>query len=257
LKTYDNIWQERYDLQATVGREEYQKLFHHSFQQQLSHRKIVLDILAKASLRHDARLLDVGCGTGAYLREMKRQRLGKESWGIDISCNLLKKALQLDPTLSGYLIQGGVDFLPVRDGLFDAVLAIGVLQTVENHQSALRELCRATKPGGILIISTLRKHVIWELIFLPLLLFMSHFGNNQVANETLEMVRNRGRLIWKRLPRGFPPKRYDFREIKEILSENEMEGVHCFFPGRLRRLPRLLNSFHMFILARKPCLKTI
>jgi len=252
LNIFDKIWQERFDLQAEAGREEYQKLFHHSLQQQLSHRKVVFNILSKACLKYDARLLDVGCGTGAYLREMKRQQPGKESWGIDISHNLLKKAIQLDLSMRGCLIQGGGDFLPVPDGWFDAVLSIGVLQTVEDHHGALNELCRTIKPGGILIMSTLRKHVIWELIYLPLLLFLFYSGDNPVVGETLEMVRNRDRLVWNRLPRGFPPKRYDFREIKSILVENGMEGVHCLFPDRLRRLPRLLNSFHMFIVARKP-----
>ncbi|AMV38758.1 class I SAM-dependent methyltransferase [Planctomyces sp. SH-PL62] len=96
------------------------------------------------------KLLDVAVGDGVYLPWLPA------SWsvvGIDVSkvqlANCRKRAEGRDVRL----VLGEAEDLPVRDGAFDACLSIGAFNYFNDPEKALREMARAVKPGGTIVIS--------------------------------------------------------------------------------------------------------
>ncbi len=95
-------------------------------------------------------LLDVAIGDGVYLDWLPRD------WsvvGIDVSTSQLEacKGRAGDRDLT--LILGEAEDLPVGDGRFDAALSIGGFNYFNDPEKALREMVRAVKPGGTIVVS--------------------------------------------------------------------------------------------------------
>lgn len=96
-----------------------------------------------------ARVLDAGCGNGAYLRGLRE----RQAWaaGCDLSMGMLRAASH------SAVLNADVTALPVRDGAFDAVLAVPavhMLYHVPSRESAIAELRRVLIPGGTCIAVT-------------------------------------------------------------------------------------------------------
>ncbi|MBL9172289.1 MAG: class I SAM-dependent methyltransferase [Verrucomicrobiales bacterium] len=106
------------------------------------------------NLPSQGRVLDLGCGAGPTLLELRRR--GIDCVGVDASADMLEYAGQrlrehgLD---SSGLLQSDCRQTPFPDAHFDAVLCIGVISYLPDYELALREIRRILKPGGLLIIS--------------------------------------------------------------------------------------------------------
>jgi SAM-dependent methyltransferase len=110
----------------------------------------------KVLLGKPLRILDVGCGTGINLKYL--QDLG-DAYGLDISKDALKFSRSRGlPSL----ICGSADKLPFKDGRFDLVLALDVIEHIDEDIFAVRELCRVLKPGGHLIITVPAFQFLWS-----------------------------------------------------------------------------------------------
>jgi len=92
-------------------------------------------------------VLDLGCGTGALMSDLKDQA---NVVGLDFS----ELALQLSYE-RGFqnLIQGDGAKLPLASESFDAVIGLDVFEHIEDDDSALQEAKRILKPGGLLVLS--------------------------------------------------------------------------------------------------------
>lgn len=103
----------------------------------------VLDV---AGLAAGMRVLDAGCGNGLYLRALNERRA--TAAGCDLSLGMLRGVRH--PAL----VNGDVAALPLRDGVFDVVLAAHLLDLVPDRQSALGELRRVLVRGGTCVAVT-------------------------------------------------------------------------------------------------------
>jgi SAM-dependent methyltransferase len=93
-------------------------------------------------------VLDVGCGTGRTLLEIKGS-FGCDIYGIDIRPKMIKKA-QIRAKMrgqSGQFVSATAESIPYRDGQFDVVMTESVNVFVDAKQ-ALSEYYRVLKPGG-------------------------------------------------------------------------------------------------------------
>lgn len=114
-------------------------------------RAIVRRTLAAAP---GERVLDVGCGPGFYCVELL-ERLGPSgaTVGVDSSPAMLALAAR---RCAGHdnvsLREGEAVALPLQDASVDAALTVQVLEYVHDVDAALRELHRAVRPGGRVLV---------------------------------------------------------------------------------------------------------
>lgn len=114
----------------------------------------MVDQLAQRGVHPDARLLDAGCGTGAYSIVLARH--GFTVVGIDAASALIaearKKTKMMSPSpafVVGDLLRPSVE-VP-----FDAVLCRGVLNDIIDGPSrleAFHSFARLLRPGGVLVL---------------------------------------------------------------------------------------------------------
>ncbi len=100
------------------------------------------------SLAHRGRVLDVGCGTGTFLRGLPERY---DKFGVDISSAMLRAAR--DSGLG--VTQASAGRLPFEDASFDLVATFAVLHHLIDPKlvrATISEMCRVTKPGGAVIV---------------------------------------------------------------------------------------------------------
>jgi ubiquinone/menaquinone biosynthesis C-methylase UbiE len=101
-----------------------------------------------------ARLLDVACGTGRFLREVKANYPRLHVTGLDLSPHYLSVARRaLAPWSRTRFVEGMVEAIPFADAEFDVVTCIYLFHELPPHirRAAVTEIRRVLRPGGILI----------------------------------------------------------------------------------------------------------
>lgn len=98
-------------------------------------------------------VLDAGCGSGRYILHARR-RGTRRVLGVDLSPQMLVRARAESANAEGVrLLRAGLEALPLRDGWADVTLCGLTLGHLESLQAPLAELCRVTRPGGLLLCS--------------------------------------------------------------------------------------------------------
>lgn len=93
------------------------------------------------------RVLDAGCGTGLNAEILR-------SWGaVVVGCDIAEGGLRAARDRGISIIQANLAQLPVKEGKFDVVLALGVLHHVDRPRACLSQLVAALRPGGEVIVS--------------------------------------------------------------------------------------------------------
>ena len=107
------------------------------------------------------RVLDVGCGDGAYALTAARQ--GAQVVGVDASLPMIgaARARARDAALDVQFEPADAAALPFEHDRFDVVLAVTVLCFVPDAAAALREMSRVLAPGGRLVLGELGRWNAW------------------------------------------------------------------------------------------------
>ena len=103
-----------------------------------------LQKLTRISSQRPVRMLDVGCGTGAFTRRFAQ--INNEVFGVDISHKSALLAQKVAPEC--FFLTGDAEFLPFKRNSLDVVLFSGVLHHLPSMEEALAECYHALKPGG-------------------------------------------------------------------------------------------------------------
>ena len=99
------------------------------------------------NLRHGQRVLDIGCGTGVFLRAAADR--GARVVGFDASEPLLAVARERVPEAD--LHAGDMQALPFGDDGFDVVTGFCSFFYADDMAGALSEAARVTRPGGTVL----------------------------------------------------------------------------------------------------------
>jgi len=101
-------------------------------------------------------MLDCGCGTGSLAKRFSRQLV--EVVGVDYSTKMLDKALAKSKWRGNiHLVRADVDFLPVRNHVFQRAFSFTVLQNMPDPSRTLRELLRVSKDRAMFVITILKQ----------------------------------------------------------------------------------------------------
>ena len=116
-------------------------------------------LLLRSLLRRHAphgRLLDLGCGTGGVLRDAEPDRA---CLGVDASMVGLQVCRR-----KGFerLVCADLASIPFRPGDFDAVLALDVIEHLDDDVQFLREASKLCAPGAPLIVAVPAYQLLWS-----------------------------------------------------------------------------------------------
>jgi SAM-dependent methyltransferase len=133
-------------------------------------KEVVLDLLDRSGA--SGTLLDFGMGPGVFAPEAAER--GFRFVGVDISRAMIERAEALGIPDATY-VQGDLEALEPFHAEMDAVLAIGLIDYLEEPREGLRRLADCLQPGGVLVLS---------------------FRNRRSVNTVL---RNLAKAVWHRL----------------------------------------------------------
>jgi ubiquinone/menaquinone biosynthesis C-methylase UbiE len=109
-----------------------------------------LEAAVRALVMPETRLLDAGCGTGAFARTLIAEgHAPTRITLLDPSEAMLRRCADLPVRR----MNGRLEALPFEDGVFDMVTCAWALETVPDATQALGELCRVVRPGGVLCLA--------------------------------------------------------------------------------------------------------
>jgi SAM-dependent methyltransferase len=193
-----------------------------------------LNLIRQFAPLEGARILDIGCGLGVYVRKFRQ--FSDRVFGIDIDRARLIEGARTTPGL----MLSASETLPFRDGAFDVVVLNEVIEHVRDDRATLAEALRVVRPGGHIAIYAPNR----------LFPFETHgiyigdrfvFGNMPLVNWLPDPLRNR--LV----PHARAYTRRGIRRTYAGLRVTVREET-CVYPGfdniiaRHRRLGAVLRS---------------
>ncbi|MFQ5681780.1 MAG: class I SAM-dependent methyltransferase [Candidatus Binatia bacterium] len=205
----------------------------------VSKREMVLSLVRESALKQDQALLgvgvDIGCGAGYTAKVFE------SSWrmvGIDLSkeslrfCRLrgLKRLCRIDMTRFS---------LPFKADSFDLVLALDVIEHMDEDTRALAECRRILKAGGVLIVTVPAFMALWS----PWDEALGHRRRYNISGLA-GMVQQAGLTI-QRLTYIFffvLPPAIMVRGVKRLIQREAASYSSDFFP-----IPSVLNRFLIHI----------
>ena len=110
------------------------------------------------------RVLDVGCGDGAFACTLARR--GADVVGVDPDPEMIKVARHRAEEVAGRaaFAEGHVERLPFPDDSFDVVVAVTVLCFVGDARAAISEMVRVLRPNGRLVLGDLGRWSAWAAV---------------------------------------------------------------------------------------------
>jgi len=102
------------------------------------------------------RVLEVGCGSGAALVELSKRLRPAMMFGADVDVSLLNEAARRikSSAVDCELLHADVHALPLPDRHIDLVIDFGTCYHIPDAGSALQEIARVLRPGGLFVHET-------------------------------------------------------------------------------------------------------
>lgn len=136
---------------------------------ELAHKPLDCELLQRFAerVRKQGPVCDMGCGPGHVARYL--HDLGVDVFGMDIAPGMVEQARMLNPDIT--FRQGDMLALEVEDSAWAGIAAFYSIIHVPRHRvvEALRELYRALKSGGILLLAfhigdeTVQREELWGI----------------------------------------------------------------------------------------------
>lgn len=95
--------------------------------------------------------LEVGCGAGRHA--FQNSALAREHFAVDLSPAVDSAFEKNRSRPNCYIVQADSFHLPFRDGTFDYVYCLGVLQHMHNPPEGFRALSKKPRAGGVLLVN--------------------------------------------------------------------------------------------------------
>ena len=129
------------------------------------------ELLAKTTA---SGILDIGCGEGFLLSRIRSAHPTSRLLAMDLDEGVVREANNLCP--EPHYLQADAQYLPLRDGCVELVVACEVLEHVPSPGKALQEIHRVLASGGYLLASVPWEPV-WRILNLARAKYVSALGN--------------------------------------------------------------------------------
>jgi len=146
-----------------------------------------------------SRVLDLGSGTGGFLRELNERAQGA---AIVVSVDLIIDALKrsrMSAQVPAAFVQADLDGgagIPFADDSLDAILASLVVSYLRDPTEAVAEIRRLLRPGGRVVLSSLRKDADISPIYSDGVAELVALGaERQVAAEGVSFAEDQRRFL--------------------------------------------------------------
>jgi SAM-dependent methyltransferase len=180
---------------------------------------------------HGTRTLEIGAGKGEYLRH--EDTAGKEYYALELRQELAANIEREFPNVHT-LVGDCQKRIDVPDAFFDRVIAIHVLEHLNNLPATLDEVRRVIKPDGLFSIvipceggalyhlgRQFTSKRIFEKRYSIGYEWMIHYEHINTAREVIDEVKSRFRLI----DREFFPMRVPVVNLNVVLGMTVTPGV--------------------------------
>jgi SAM-dependent methyltransferase len=111
-------------------------------------RLLAREYVAFAGVKDGERVLDVGTGTGAVAATLAGMLPSSEIVGVDPSAAFIGYASKNAKSNRARFEVGDVQALKFADASFDHTMALLVMNFIPDHDKAIGEMRRVTRPGG-------------------------------------------------------------------------------------------------------------
>lgn len=119
-------------------------------------QELILQLLKP---EHGETILDAGCGTGIFAADIINA--GAHVVGLELSPVMLRRSVAKFSDQAFYPVQGDMNRLPFADNSFDRTVSNTAIEFIEDAGSAIDELFRVTRPGGVIVVTTLNSLSPW------------------------------------------------------------------------------------------------
>jgi ubiquinone/menaquinone biosynthesis C-methylase UbiE len=134
------------------------RFYDNAVPQQLFYRRVHRRILRRWQPQPGQKVLDVGCGTGLFLKALANDQTGLDLTGLDLSEPMLVQARRgaaAGRSPAPVFVQGSVYEMPFDAGSFDVALNTISCHFYLEPVRAFREIARVVRPGGRLFCAAM------------------------------------------------------------------------------------------------------
>lgn len=174
------------------------------------------------------RILDIGCGSGAYTIQLKNQ--GCNVMGIDFAEHVIKKAVEKSNGKIPYII-GALPSLPFKKKTFDVALCIGIFQSIDDCSPAITDIRNVLKDRGEILLMTLNSCSIRSLY-----------------KNTMGLLVHKNNIM-------IQDKRHNPSKLKHIFKKQGFDTIRIIniyiFPKMLIPLENLFQKSRIFLILDK------
>ena len=135
---------------------------------------LTVDLDRRLPVRPGDRVLDLGCGGGRHAFELYRRgahvvaldQNAEDLAAVDGMFKAMAAEGQVPDGATAQTVKGDALDLPFADGTFDFVIAAEILEHIPEDTTAMAELARVVRPGGMVAVSVPRwlpERVCWAL----------------------------------------------------------------------------------------------
>ena len=109
---------------------------------------------------HGEKILDAGCGTGVFSADLLAS--GAHVTGVELSLPMLRHAGKKSLGHPFEMVLGDMRRLPFAAGSFDKTVSVTAIEFLhEDARSAVAEMFRVTRPGGLIAVASLNALSPW------------------------------------------------------------------------------------------------
>jgi len=110
------------------------------------------DIVTPDILNEESKIVDIGCGSGRFIKYIQTKYPFKSITGIDPSSAVLAADALVGKDEKVTLIQAAADNIPFPDEHFDFGYSLGVLHHIPDTAKALNDCVKKVKKGGHFLV---------------------------------------------------------------------------------------------------------